>query len=50
LVLKELERLNDNYDKMRWYWPEICGFKPKLTEVKNVEKIGYCTERLDWKK
>jgi hypothetical protein len=39
LVLKELERLNDNYDKMR---TDMDGrfneLNQKLTEVKNIEK------------
>jgi uncharacterized protein YoxC len=48
LVLKELERLNDNYDKMRDDIDQkFADLNQKLTEVKNVEKIGYCTERLD---
>jgi hypothetical protein len=39
LVLKELERLNENYDKMR---TDMDGrfneLNQKLTEVKNIEK------------
>lgn len=38
LVLKELERLNDNYDKMRTDMDTRFGeLNQKLTEVKNVE-------------
>ena len=39
LVLKELERLNDNYDKMRVDMDtRFNELNQKLTEVKNVEK------------
>jgi septal ring factor EnvC (AmiA/AmiB activator) len=39
LVLKELERLNDNYDKMRSDMDSrFSELNNKLTEVKNVEK------------
>jgi hypothetical protein len=39
LVLKELERLNENYDKMRTDMDTRFGeLNQKLTEVKNVEK------------
>lgn len=39
LVLKELERLNDNYDKMRTDMDtRFSELNTKLTEVKNVEK------------
>jgi septal ring factor EnvC (AmiA/AmiB activator) len=39
LVLKELERLNDNYDKMRTDMDNrFAELNQKLTEVKNVEK------------
>jgi hypothetical protein len=39
LVLKELERLNDNYDKMRDDIDQkFADLNQKLTEVKNVEK------------
>jgi hypothetical protein len=39
LVLKELERLNDNYDKMRVDMDNRFNeLNQKLTEVKNVEK------------
>ena len=38
LVLKELERLNDNYDKMRTDMDtRFNELNQKLTEVKNVE-------------
>lgn len=40
LVLKELERLNDNYDKMRTDIEIKFGeLNQKIGEVKNVEKI-----------
>lgn len=39
LVLKELERLNDNYDKMRHDMEsKFSELNAKLSEVKNVEK------------
>lgn len=39
LVLKELERLNDNYDKMRQDMDaKFIELNAKLSEVKNVEK------------
>lgn len=39
LVLKELERLNENYDKMRTDMDSRFGeLNQKLTEVKNIEK------------
>lgn len=39
LVLKELERLNDNYDKMRTDMDNRFGeLNNKLSELKNVEK------------
>jgi hypothetical protein len=39
LVLKELERLNDNYDKMRSDMDNrFSELNNKLTKVKNVEK------------
>lgn len=39
LVLKELERLNDNYDRMRTDMDNrFAELNQKLTEVKNVEK------------
>jgi hypothetical protein len=39
LVLKELERLNENYDRMRTDMDTRFGeLNQKLTEVKNVEK------------
>jgi uncharacterized protein YoxC len=39
LVLKELERLNDNYDKMREDMDMRFGeLNTRLTEVKSVEK------------
>jgi peptidoglycan hydrolase CwlO-like protein len=39
LVLKELERLNENYDKMRTDMDNrFSELNQKLTEVKNVEK------------
>lgn len=38
LVLKELERLNDNYDKMRTDMDTRFGeLNQKLSEVKNIE-------------
>ena len=38
LVLKELERLNDNYDKMRTDMDSRFGeLNQKLSEVKNIE-------------
>ena len=39
LVLKELERLNENYDRMRTDMDTRFGeLNQKLTEVKNIEK------------
>jgi hypothetical protein len=39
LVLKELERLNENYDRMRTDMDsKFNQLNQKLTEVKNVEK------------
>jgi len=39
LVLKELERLNENYDKMRTDMDSrFTELNQKLTEVKNIEK------------
>ena len=39
LVLKELERLNENYDKMRTDMDtRFSELNQKLTEVKNIEK------------
>lgn len=39
LVLRELERLNENYDRMRSDMDTRFGeLNQKLTEVKNVEK------------
>lgn len=42
LVLKELERLNDNYDKMRDEMDKrFDELKTKISEVKNIEtKVG----------
>lgn len=38
LVLKELERLNDNYDKMRSDMDEkFSQLNNRITEIKNVE-------------
>lgn len=40
LVLKELERLNENHEKMRSDWETKFGeINGKLSDVKNLEKI-----------